>query len=90
MGWVNEIAPAGTVLDVAIDWAEQVAAMAPGAVRRFKRARPARRLGRCPPDEALALGHRHARELMGMRDTVEGATAFAEKRERRVPRRSPR
>jgi hypothetical protein len=35
------------------------------------------------PDDALRLGHEQARALVAMHDTVEGGTAFAE---RRAPR----
>ena len=58
-----------------------MAALAPGALRRFKEL--LRASHDLTPAESLALGHRQSMELMGMSDTMEGARAFAE---RRAPR----
>jgi hypothetical protein len=64
-----------------MSWADRLAALAPGSLRRFKQLVG---LGTwTTPEHALEVGHRHAVELMGMADTIEGATAFAE---RRAPR----
>jgi enoyl-CoA hydratase/carnithine racemase len=78
MGWLNRVVPAGTALDAALEWAERLGRLAPGAVRRFKELVL---LGTwAAPEVALEMGHQHARELMGMEDTLEGARAFAEGR----------
>jgi enoyl-CoA hydratase len=78
MGWLNEVVAPGSALDVAIDWAEAIGTMAPAAVRAFKEL--VQRSPSMTDDESLALGHEQARRLVGMADTVEGATAFAERR----------
>jgi len=78
MGWLNTTAPEGGALDEAVRWAERVAAMAPAAVRFFKDL--TKRAAWTTPDEALEIGHEHARTLVSMRDTLEGARAFAERR----------
>jgi enoyl-CoA hydratase/carnithine racemase len=81
MGWLNAVVPTGDALARAVDWAERIASMAPAAVRAFKELTA--RASWATPDDALALGHEQARRLVGMRDTIEGGTAFAE---RRAPR----
>jgi enoyl-CoA hydratase/carnithine racemase len=81
MGWLNAVVPSGDALARAVDWAERIAAMAPAAVRSFKALTT--RATWSTPDDALALGHEQARRLVGMHDTIEGGTAFAE---RRAPR----
>jgi enoyl-CoA hydratase/carnithine racemase len=78
MGWLNEVVPTGAALDVALEWAEAIASMAPAAVRAFKEL--TLQAATLSPDDALALGHEQARRLVSMADTVEGATAFAERR----------
>lgn len=78
MGWVNEVVPAGTATAVALEWAGAIATMAPAAVRATKEL--TRRAPSMTPDEALHLGHEHARRLVSMADTAEGAAAFAERR----------
>jgi enoyl-CoA hydratase/carnithine racemase len=78
MGWINRVVPAGDALDESLRWAERLAGMAPAALRAFKEL--AGRGTWQAPDEALALGHRQAIELVRMDDTVEGAVAFAERR----------
>jgi enoyl-CoA hydratase/carnithine racemase len=78
MGWLNRVVDDGTALGFALGWADRLAALAPGALRRFKEL--LRASGNLSPEDALALGHRHSMELMGMADTIEGGTAFAERR----------
>jgi enoyl-CoA hydratase/carnithine racemase len=78
MGWLNEVVDDGRALDVAIEWAEAIASMAPAAVRAFKEL--IHRAWSLSPDEALGLGHEQAARLVAMDDTIEGATAFAERR----------
>jgi len=36
MGWLNRVVDDGNAFDFAIGWAERLAALAPGALRRFK------------------------------------------------------
>jgi enoyl-CoA hydratase len=78
MGWLNRVVVDGTAFDQAMEWATRIAGLAPGALRRSKALIAAAAWD--SPEAALALGHRHARELMGMTDTIEGASAFAEGR----------
>jgi enoyl-CoA hydratase/carnithine racemase len=78
MGWLNRVVDDGNALDFAIGWAERLAALAPGALRRFKEL--LRASGQLSSADALALGHRHSMELMAMADTMEGGRAFAERR----------
>lgn len=78
MGWLNRVVDDGTVLDAALDWAGRLAALAPRALRHSKEL--VRAGTWMAPDDVLALGHHHAAELVRMHDTVEGGTAFAERR----------
>lgn len=78
MGWLNRVVPAGRALHEALRWAERLAALAPAALRAFKE--QITRAAWMAPDDALALGHRHAAALITMRDTAEGGRAFAERR----------
>lgn len=78
MGWLNRVVPAGTALEVALDWAGRLAVLAPAALRATKEL--ADRGTWSPPDEMLSLGHAAAARLVQMHDTVEGGTAFAEGR----------
>jgi enoyl-CoA hydratase len=78
MGWLNRVVPAGTALDEALAWAERLAALAPAAIRSFKQL--AVQSSWLDPSESLALGHRQAAALVQMQDTIEGGTAFAERR----------
>jgi enoyl-CoA hydratase len=78
MGWLNQVVPDGAALDESMRWAERIAAMAPAAIRAFKEL--TLRAATSTPTEALALGHEQAAALIGMRDTAEGARAFAERR----------
>jgi enoyl-CoA hydratase len=78
MGWLNRVVPTGQALDEALRLARRLSEMAPAAVRAFKELTTGALSMK--PDEALALGHRQARGLVGMQDTVEGAMAFAERR----------
>ena len=78
MGWLNRVVPDGTALDEAVALAGRIAAMAPRAVRHFKEL--VHRGTWEAPDAVLARGLEQSVELMGMADTVEGGTAFAERR----------
>lgn len=78
MGWINRVVDNGTALQIAVDWAERLAELAPAALRAFK-ALITQAAWRSPGD-ALALGHEQAAALVRMKDTVEGGLAFAEHR----------
>jgi enoyl-CoA hydratase/carnithine racemase len=78
MGWLNCVVADGEALAQAITWADQIAALAPAALRAFKELITQARS--MTPTDALALGHRQAVALIGMHDTVEGGRAFAERR----------
>ena len=78
MGWINSVVPDGTAADQALQWAARIGSLAPGAISRFKEL--IRFAAWNSPADALALGHRHAAELMQMADTIEGGTAFLEGR----------
>lgn len=78
MGWLNRVVPAGDALPEALRWAERIAAMAPAAVRAFKELVTAGTW--LAPEEARTLGLAQAGALVQMRDTVEGGTAFVERR----------
>jgi enoyl-CoA hydratase/carnithine racemase len=78
MGWVNRVVPSGTAAAEARAWADRIAALAPRAVRHFKELIWQGTWS--SPDDTLRRGHEQAAELMGMADTVEGGTAFAERR----------
>jgi enoyl-CoA hydratase/carnithine racemase len=78
MGWLNKVVPDGTALEEAVRWAERISAMAPAAIRAFKDL--TKQAATLTPTEALELGHTQAAALISMRDTAEGARAFAERR----------
>jgi enoyl-CoA hydratase/carnithine racemase len=78
MGWLNRVVEDGAALRSAMAWADRLAALAPGALRRFKEL--VTQGSWASPEASLRLGHRHAAELMAMEDTAEGARAFAERR----------
>jgi enoyl-CoA hydratase/carnithine racemase len=78
MGWLNATVSDGDAVAEAMRWADRVAAMAPAAVRSFKQL--ITRAAWLTPDDALAIGHEHAARLVSMHDTIEGATAFSERR----------
>lgn len=77
-GVVNRVVGDGTVLDNALAWAEELAALSPNAVERIKS------LSNEAPANTLAqqfeLEKRHFVESLHHRDALEGITAFFEKR----------
>lgn len=85
MGWLNRVVVEGAALAEALAWADRLAALAPRALRNFKEL--IRTSAFSEPADALSMGHRHALEQIGMSDTVEGATAFAEQRAPRFENR---
>jgi enoyl-CoA hydratase/carnithine racemase len=78
MGWLNDVVADGNATEVALEWAEAIAAQAPAAVRAAKELTAA--AATATPEEALALGHRQASRLVAMSDTTEGVAAFTEGR----------
>jgi len=78
MGLVSQVAPAGTLREVALDVAGLIARNAPASIRQAKRAVDgALHLG---TEEALAFENRMYQACLGTKDRVEALRAFAEKR----------
>jgi len=80
IGLANEIAPAGTALDRALQLARTLAARAPLALAAVKRLREAWAL---PLDVALDHERETVSMLFATEDRAEGTAAFVEKREAR-------
>jgi enoyl-CoA hydratase/carnithine racemase len=78
MGWLNRVVPAGQARAAALEWAHRLAGFAPRAIRHFKEL--TWRGAWDAPDAALRRGHEQAMELARMADTVEGGSAFVERR----------
>lgn len=79
LGFVNEVAPPETLIDRAMDWAQQIAACAPIAIR-CNRLVAAEALT-MPLSESLAAERFEiARTVMDSEDATEGKCAFVEKR----------
>jgi enoyl-CoA hydratase len=78
LGLVNRVVPGGEVLAAAVALAERIGENAPVAVRN------SRRMVREAPDlteaEAWPRNYELAMEVFATKDSIEGATAFAEKR----------
>jgi enoyl-CoA hydratase/carnithine racemase len=79
MGWLSRVVDDGTALDAALVLADRIVAMAPRAVRHFKEL--VHRGTWDAPDAVLARGLEQSVELVRMDDTVEGARAFADRRD---------
>ena len=77
-GWVNQVVPLAQLEETAMEWAQRALDMAPRAVRNDKQALY-RGFG-MTPDQGAAYGGALEQNLQGMRDSVEGPSAFAEKR----------
>ena len=79
MGLVNRVVPSEQLLDAAVELAEQIAKNAPLAVRVSKQVM----IGSLELDEreAWALNDGSFGEIARSKDAMEGAIAFAEKRE---------
>jgi len=78
-GWVNQVYPTQEALqEGAMEWANRSLDMAPRAVRNDKQALY-RGFG-MSPDMGAAYGSALEQNLQGMKDSVEGPSAFAEKR----------
>ena len=78
MGFVNKVVPKGRCVEEAVDWARTINRMAPRSVRNFNQL-----INRCfnmSVEEATSYSQALEFNLRGMEDSVEGPTAFAEKR----------
>ena len=78
MGFVNKVVPKGQCVEEAVDWARTINRMAPRSVRNFNQL-----INRCfnmSVEEATSYSQALEFNLRGMEDSVEGPTAFAEKR----------
>jgi enoyl-CoA hydratase/carnithine racemase len=77
-GWVQRVVPADQLMDTAMEYATRMLDMAPRAVRNNKQAMY--RGFYMDPLQGAAYGNALEQNLVGMQDSVEGPTAFAEKR----------
>lgn len=74
LGWLNAVVPAERLLDVALDWAEEVAALPPEAVAAHKR------IVRASVEDGLrAAAERTVRPLYDAPDAGAGIAAFLER-----------
>jgi methylglutaconyl-CoA hydratase len=78
LGLVSRVAAAGTLREVAMAMAGEVARNAPVSIRQAKRAVDGG--FHLPLEEALAFENRMYQDCLGTRDRVEALRAFAEKR----------
>ena len=79
MGFVNKVVPKGQCVEEAIDWARSICRMAPRSVRNFNQL-----IHQCfnmSIEESQNYSRALEYNLRGMEDSVEGPTAFAEKRQ---------
>ena len=79
LGLVNRVVPADQVLEAALALAERIAKNAPGAVRVSKEV--SRKAAEMPEAEAWVLNDAEFGAVSSAPDALEGAVAFAEKRE---------
>ena len=78
IGWAQRVVPNDQLMDTAMEYANRALDMAPRAVRNMKQALY-RGFGMDPLSGA-AFGSAIEQNLAGMKDSVEGPTAFSEKR----------
>lgn len=78
IGWAQRVVPADQLMETAMDYARRALDMAPRAVRNIKEA--LYRGYYMEPLQADAFGRAIEQNLAGMHDSVEGPTAFSEKR----------
>jgi enoyl-CoA hydratase/carnithine racemase len=81
LGLVNEIAPEGTVMDVARKWADEILACSPLAVRYTKQLALEALEGASLPELIARREHEIAPKLFELEDTKEGIAAFLGKRQ---------
>lgn len=78
LGIVNRIVADGTVLDSALAWADELAALSPNAVERIKSLTNEAQVNQL--GQHFELEKRHFVESLHHRDALEGISAFLEKR----------
>jgi enoyl-CoA hydratase/carnithine racemase len=78
LGWAQRVVPADQLMETAMSYARRALDMAPQAVRNMKQA--LYRGYYLDPLSGQALGNALEQNLAGMHDSVEGPTAFSEKR----------
>ena len=78
MGWVNRVVPKEKLMDEAMEWAERVLYLAPRSMRNLKEI--IYRGWSMDPATGRAFSKALEQNLVGMEDSIEGPTAFAEKR----------
>ena len=78
IGWAQRVVPLDQLMETAMEYANRALDMAPRAVRNDKQA--VYRGYYMSPMEGAAFGSALEQNLRGMQDSVEGPTAFAEKR----------
>ncbi|MDB5581644.1 MAG: caiD [Bradyrhizobium sp.] len=83
LGIVNEIAPAGTVMETARKWADEILACSPLAVRYTKELALEAIEGLSLPDHVAMREQEIATKLFQLEDTREGIAAFLGKRQPR-------
>jgi len=81
LGLVSRVVPLDDVVDAALELAARIAANGPLAVR--KTLQMVREAGDLTEEEAWPRNFELAMEVFASKDSIEGATAFAEKREPR-------
>jgi enoyl-CoA hydratase len=81
LGLVNRLVPAGEVVEAALELAARIAANGPLAVKNSLKM--VREAGDLTEAEAWPRNYELAMEVFASKDSIEGATAFAEKREPR-------
>ncbi len=81
LGLVNRVVPGAEVVDAALELAGRIAANGPLAIKNSLRM--VREAGDLSDEEAWARNTELALEVFSSKDSIEGATAFAEKREPR-------
>ena len=78
VGVVNRVVPDGTVLDAALNWADQLAQLSPNSVERIKSL--TNEAQRNSLAQHFESEKRNFVESLHHRDGLEGITAFLEKR----------
>ena len=78
VGWINKVVPCEMLMDTAMEYAQRALDMAPRAVRNFKEL--IYRGYYMTPEVSKSYGEALEQNLAGMQDSIEGVTAFAEKR----------
>ncbi len=78
IGWAQAVVPREKLLETALSYADRMLDMGPRAVRNNKEM--VYRGAYMDPRDSLRFGSALEQNLRGMKDSVEGPTAFSEKR----------